>query len=116
MASSPFPYDKLDGLLTGSGLHDYLNAVRAADMKAYDAQTEAAVQLERAIRRAGNGKMWAAGVDLRFVASRVARPLKHAGALHLEAAKAAGTAWAVYSGSLTAQGGKVHSGVFDPTK
>lgn len=111
------PATDLSDILTGSGLRKYLEACRKDDMEAYDALMEAAAQLRTAIVRAGGGNKMLFGADVRVIARKITRPIRHAAELHLQAAKANGTAWAVYMQTLGAPApGGPKGRVFDPTK
>jgi hypothetical protein len=111
----PQPATNTAGILTGSGLIRYLEGCRKHEMEAYDSLHAAAGEIAVGIRRAG-GRWWAAGVDVRLLARRLTRPIRHAADLHLEAAKALGTCAMILNGSLPAgkTGGKRKE--FDATK
>lgn len=96
------PARSLDGILTGSGFLAYLDACRKDDMEAYDALHQAAQVVYQGVRRAGGGAAWAMGMDVRVIARRLRRAIQHQADLHLEAAKAAGTAAAIYNATLGA--------------
>jgi hypothetical protein len=107
----------ISAILSASGLQAYLEACRKQEMTDYDALHEAAVRLRKGIEKAGNGRWWAAGLDLKWVARKITRPMEHAADLHQEAAKALRVSWEIYLGTLGApQDGKVGAGTFDPTK
>lgn len=112
----PNPARNLGDILKGSGFINFLNACRKDDMEAYDALHEAAQTVHQGIIRAGGGAAWAMGLDVRIVARRIRRAIQHAGDLHLEAAKAHGTAAAIYNATLGAPAtGRRDAKTFDPT-
>jgi hypothetical protein len=113
----PNPARNLSNVLKGSGFINYLNGCRKDDMEAYDALHEAAQTVYQGIVRAGGGAGWAMGLDVRIIARRIRRAIQHAADLHLEAARAHGTAAGIYNATLGAPAADRADATktFDPT-
>ena len=110
------PAQDISGVLTATGLHTYINGVRAHLMRGYDGMHEASAVLRRGIERSGGGQWWAMGVDLRWAARKITRPIDHAADLQMEAAKALCTSWELYVGQFGAMSQKAGAGTFDHRK
>lgn len=107
--------EDISGILTATGLQAYLEACRKQEMAAYDALHEAAVRLRKGIEKSGS--KWAMGLDVKWAARKICKPIDHAANLHLEAAIALRVSWEYYCGTIGApKKGKVGSGTFDPSK
>lgn len=108
---------EIGAILSATGLQAYLEASRRELMTDYDSLHEAAVRIRKGIEKSGAGRWWAAGLDLKWAARKITRPMEHAADLQQEAAKALLVSWEIYLGTLGApQNGKVGAGTFDPTK
>lgn len=111
------PARDLSGILTGSGYTAYIDKCRKDDVEAYDALCEAAETVYRGIIRAGGGAAWAMGFDTKVIARRIKRAMMHSADLHLESAKALGTAAAIYNATLgSPPSARTDSRTFDPSK
>lgn len=113
--SNGHPARDVSGILRATGLEAYLRKCAQHDVAAHDALHEAATLLRRGIER--SGKRWLMGLDVKWKAYQVTRPLRHAGDMHLESAKAYHVCLALYRGAFAeAARSRVLAGEFDPTK
>jgi hypothetical protein len=113
--SFSFPAKDVSGILTASGLHAYIEACRAFEMVQHDGYHFAASVLERGIRRYAKGRKGMLGIDVKFAAAKIVKPLRHAGNAHGQAAKALSQCWLNYQQTL-GMPDKTPAGAFDPTK
>lgn len=113
--TSGHPATDMSGMLSGTGLTAYLHKCAKHEVGAHDAYHEAAALLRRGIEK--SGKKWLMGMDVKWKAYQITRPLRHMADLHLESAKAAYVCLALYRGAF-AEAARQRSGAgeFDPTK
>lgn len=103
------------GIYTATGLQAYLERNRRHLIAGYDATSESSAALKLAIVRMGGGNWWAMGIDTKWAAAKIARPIQHAADLQLEAGRALATAWEIYLGTLGQPGTKRgHAREFNP--
>lgn len=98
----------------------FLERLRSHLTSGHDAFMEVEALIEDAVRHTDSLERhaWTLGFDLRLLARKVARPVGHAGVLHLEAAKALRTSEMVLRGALPSPGLKTpkHKHSLDVTR
>lgn len=114
-SSSNFPAKDISGILTATGLHAYIEGCRRFEMLQHDAYHMAASVLEQGIRRYAKGRKGMLGIDVKLAAQKVTKPIRHAGDMHGQAAKALTVAWQNYLKTIGVPE-KTAAGAFDPTK
>lgn len=109
------PANDFSGILTATGFTAYIEKCRRHQMAQRDALLEAAAVLRRGIEK--TGKWYLGGLDAKWAARKITRPIRHAAYLHEEAAKALSSSHAVYLGTFgSAAKMKKDAASFDPTR
>jgi hypothetical protein len=109
------PANNTSGILTGTGLHAWIEACRRFEMAQHDAYHMAASILQKGIERYAKGRKGLMGMDVKLAARKITKPIRHVGDLHGEAAKALATAWMMYTKTIGTPD-KTPAGSFDPSK
>lgn len=90
--------EDISGILSGSGLQDYLNGNRQELVTQSDALRQGATVLRQGLRN--YIKLKGGGMMDSYRAGKVVKPMFHAADLLEEAAKMMGTTWALYNGLI----------------